>query len=109
MCTHPEKRASERHCFAADMAFSYFNNENSNHAEILNISPGGMCFKSDIFLQPGATIIVRLGKIHPNGIFSRSCDGLRLVTLAEVKWCHKAPDIDPLFYGVGVKYFETAY
>jgi hypothetical protein len=109
MCAHVEKRTSERHCFSADIAFSYFNNESSHNAQILNIGSGGMCFKSNLFLQPGATIIVRLEQIHPNGFCSGSCEGLRSVTLAEVKWCHEAPNVEALFYGVGVKYFEIGY
>ena len=109
MGTLAEKRESERNLFAADIAVSYFNNESSHNAQILNIGPGGMCFKSNLFLQPGATIIVRLERIHPKGSCSGSREGLRLVTLAEVKWCRAAPDVGALFYGVGVKYFEAGY
>ncbi len=56
MNTSVEKRAYERHCYAADIAFSYFNKESSYEAHTLNIGTGGMCFKSDLYLKPGATI-----------------------------------------------------
>ncbi len=109
MSTNAEKRAYERHCYAADIAFSYFNKEHSYTAYTLNIGTGGMCFKSNLFLQPGATLYVRLTKTHPNGSCSGFCEGLHLVTLAEVKWCQEANGADTFPYGVGVKYFGAAY
>jgi hypothetical protein len=109
MNTHAEKRAYERQSYAADIAVSYFNKEDSYNAHTLNIGTGGMCFKSNLFLQPGATLYVRLKETHPNGSCSGFCEGLHFVTLAEVKWCQEAPNGDALPYGVGVKYFENTY
>jgi len=107
METKAEKRAYLRHRYAADIAFSFFNKEHSYKAEILNLGMGGMCFKSNLCLHPGATIYIRLKKVHPNGI--GFCEGLRSVTLAEVKWCHEESVIETFSYGVGVKYFEPVY
>ena len=104
-----EKRAYERHCYAADIEFSYFNQKQSYNAKILNLGLGGMCFKSKLSLQPGTTICVRLKKIHPNGFCCGYCEGLHLVTLADVKWCHDAAGSGAFPYGVGVKYFEPVY
>ena len=109
METKAEKRACLRHRYAADIAFSYFNKEHSYEAETLNLGMGGMCFKSNLYLHPGATIYIRLKKVHPNGSGTSFCEGLRSVTLAEVKWCHEASVIGTFSYGVGVKYFEPVY
>ena len=109
MNIHAEKRAYERHCYSADIAVSYFNKEHSYNTCTLNIGTGGMCFKSDLFLQPGATLYVRLKKTHSNGSCSGFCEGLHIVTLAEVKWCQEVPNGEAFPYGVGVKYFETVY
>ena len=109
MNTHAEKRAYERHCYAADIAISYFNKEDSYNAHTLNIGTGGMCFKSNLFLRPGATLYVRLKEAHPDGSCSGFCEGLHFVTLAEVKWCQEVPNGAAFPYGVGVKYFEAAY
>jgi hypothetical protein len=68
-----------------------------------------MCFKSNLFLQPGATLFVRLEKTHPNGPCSGFCEGLHIVALAEVKWCQEVPNGEGFPYGVGVKYFEAVY
>jgi hypothetical protein len=109
MTTNAEKRACERHGYAAEIAFAYFNKEHSYHAEIRNLSSGGMCFKSNLRLQPGATVYIRLINSHPDGNGSGSCEGLRSVTLAEVKWCSELSGATALSYGVGVKYFNPAY
>ena len=109
MISNAEKRAFDRHGYAADIAFSYFNKEHSYNARTLNLCTGGMCFKSNLFLKPGATVYIRLKTTHPNGSCSGYCEGLHLVTLAEVKWCQEANGTDAFPYGVGVKYFEAAY
>lgn len=109
METNAEKRACERHGYAADIAFSYFNSKHSYNGEIRNIGLGGMCFKSNLSLQPGATISIRFKKIHPNGSSNGYCEGLHLVTLADVKWCHEATGSEVFPYEVGVKYSEPVY
>ena len=109
MKTIAEKRVYDRHNFTADIAFSYFNKAHSHGAQILNLGEGGMCFKSNLRLQPGATVYIHLKKTHPNGTGSESCEGLRSVTLAEVKWCSELPGATALPYGVGVKYFSPVY
>ena len=109
MKTDEEKRACERYCYAADIAFSYFNKEHSYNAEILNLGLGGMCFKSNLSLQPGATVYIRLKKTRPNGSGTGHCEGLRSVALAEVKWCSELPGATALPFSVGVKYFNPAY
>jgi hypothetical protein len=109
MQTDEEKRACDRHGYAADIAFSYFNQEHYYGAQILNLGAGGMCFKSNLRLQPGTAVYIRIKKIHPNSAGSARCDGLRSVALAEVKWCSELPDATIFPYGVGVKYFNPVY
>ena len=109
MKTNAEKRACERHRYTASIAFSYFNKEHFFEAQTLNHSAGGMCFKSNFFLQPGAIVYIRIKKIAPNNSCTGLCHGLRSVTLAEVKWCDEEFDADVFSYGVGVKYYEPDY
>ena len=109
MKSNAEKRACERHSYAADIGFSYFNKKHSYNAEILNLGLNGMCFKSNFSLQPGATICIRLKKIHPNGSCSGYCEGLRSVALVEIKWCNELPGNEAAYYGVGAKYFGPVY
>jgi hypothetical protein len=109
MKTNAEKRDCERHSYTAPIAFSYFNKEHCFEAQTLNHSAGGMCFKSNFFLQPGATVYIRIKKFVPNNSCAGLCHGLRSVTLAEVKWCDEELDADVFSYGVGVKYYEPDY
>ena len=109
MKTYAEQRVYDRHTFAADVVVSYFNKNHSYFAQTMNLGTGGMCLKSSFSLQPGATVYIRLKKIHPNDSGTGSCEGLRSVTLAEVKWCSEVPGDEVFQYAAGVKYFEPAY
>jgi len=106
METYTEKRAYKRCNYNAPIAFSYFNKEHCFEAQTLNHGPGGMCFKSSFFLQPGATVYIRVKEFHPDGSCSGNCEGLRSATLADVKWCREIPDANVSSYGIGVKYYE---
>ena len=105
MVTHAEKRTHERHCFSGDIAFTYFNNAHFRNAQILNVGAGGMCFKSNSFLTPGAAVCLHLKRANSTG----TCEGLHSVALANVKWCSQLPGDNPSPYSVGVKYFNPVY
>ena len=109
MENNTEKRACERWKHTALIAFSYFNQEPSFDTQTLNYCLDGMCFKSSFFLQPGATLCIRVKKFNPNGSCAGLSEGLRSVTLAEVKWCSEIPGDKASRYGIGVKYFAQAY
>jgi hypothetical protein len=109
MKTDKDKRAFKRHGHVADIAFSYFNKKHCYNAETINICPGGMCFKSNLRLQPGATVCIRLKRTHPDGSGSGFSEGIHSVALSEVKWCREMPAATDLPYSVGVKYFNPVY
>jgi hypothetical protein len=109
MKANTEKRACERHDYDADIALSYFNGEYTYDAETINVCTGGMCFKSDLRLHPGATLCIRLKKIHPNSTRSCSCEGLCSITLGEVKSYRELNGSTVMPYSVGVKYYPPIY
>jgi hypothetical protein len=109
MNSYTEKRACERRRHTALIEFSYFNKEHRFEAQTLNHCDGGMRFKSAVFLPPGATVYIRVTKIHPNGSSNDDCRGLRSVTLAEVKWCRESLTETERFYEIGAKYYEPEY
>ena len=109
MKSYTDKRACERHNHNAAIAFSYFNKDRFYEAQTLNHCAGGMRFKSEVFLQPGATLYIRVKKIHPNGICKGDCRELRSVTLAEVKWCKECLNETEPIYEIGAKYYEPEY
>lgn len=104
-----EKRTYERSSLSADVMFSYFNKEPSYMAQALNLGSGGMCFRSNLFLKPGENVYIRLKKVNPNASGTGFCEGIRSVTLAEVKWCRESPGNENFPFAAGVKYLEPAY
>jgi hypothetical protein len=104
-----EKRAFERRACDAVMAFSHFNQTYSHDARILNCSAGGMCFQSSVFLHPGATICIRVKEFDAADGLEDCENGLRCMSLAEVKWCREVPGAESATYGIGVKYQAPIY
>ena len=104
-----DKRTWERRSYAAPITFSYFNKVHCYEAQTVNYCAGGLRFKSEVFLHPGATIYIRVKNNHSNGACRCDCRGLRSVTLAEVKWCKEFIDETEPFYEVGARYYEPDY
>ena len=109
MKSNIEKRACERRTHTSRIAFSYFNQESSFDSQTLNHCLSGMCFKSNFPLQPGATLCIRVKRFNPNVSCTGFSAGLRLVTLAEVKWCSEVAGENTSQYVIGAKYFAPAY
>jgi len=109
MTSNIEKRACERRNHTSRIAWSIFNQESSFDTQTLNHGLCGMCFKSSFPLQPGATLCIRVKKFNPDVSSTGLTEGLRSVTLAEVKWCSEVPGENTSQYVIGVKYFAPAY
>ena len=104
-----DQRVPDRPKCTAAIKFSYFNKESLYEAQILNYSDVGMCFKSEVSLQPDATVYIRLKDAPQQGDYSTDNRGLRSATLAEVKWCREIQDETKPFYEIGVKYLRTGH
>jgi hypothetical protein len=109
MKSNIEKRVCERRNHTSRIAFSYFNQESTFDTQTLNHCLYGMCFKSSFPLHPGATLCIRVKKFDPNVSSTGLYEGLRSVTLAEVKWCSEVANEHTSQYVIGVKYFAPAY
>lgn len=109
MQTNSEKRTYDRHDLRADVMFQFFNKEPSYFAQTQNLGCGGMCFYTGLLLKPGTTVCIRLKKIHADAARANRCEGLRSITLGQVKWCSEVPGPEVAQYAVGIKYFEPAY
>jgi len=106
---YSDKRTSERRSCNALITFSYFNQANNYDARVQNCGAGGMCFQSNQFMQPGATVCIRVKEYRCADFLNDNADCLRGLTLAEVKWCNELSGADSGAYGVGVKYQAPAY
>jgi hypothetical protein len=104
-----DARAFERRNCDALMEFSYFNQSKSYDAKVLNCSPGGICFQSSRYLQPGATVCIRVKEFQCSDSPEDTADDLYCMSLAEVKWCNELPGTESAAYSVGVKYQAPTY
>lgn len=101
MTFYKEKRTSERHKADASIVCSYYNQNNYFQGRVINCSGNGMYFESNVPFKPGDYICIRLksGSVI-------MCEGFRMLSLAEVKWCHKTDDPEHARYRIGVKYIH---
>jgi hypothetical protein len=104
-----EKRAYTRRNYPVPIDVSYICKEGNLSAQSLNHCEGGMCFESMSFFHPDETLNIRIKDFHPHGPCTGLCEGLRSITLAEVKWCLKVPDSDTSNYRVGIKFYAPIY
>lgn len=103
------KRNFHRYDQEALISWSYFNASKFTSAKLLNYSKSGLCFESELKLQPGAGIYIRLEKLfpHPNG--SKLHEGFRTVTLGEARWCRETGAAGSCKYVTGIKYYTPDY
>lgn len=104
-----DQRAFERRNCNASMVFSYFNQTESYDAKVLNCSADGICFQSNLYLQPGAIVCIRVKEFRCSDSPEDKADGLHSMSLAQVKWCKEMPGAESAAYGVGVKYQAPIY
>jgi hypothetical protein len=109
MADHMERRVFERRNYQIPIEISFFRNEKISSAKSLNHCENGMCFESTSSYHPGATLTVRVKDFHPHGPCIGLCEGLRSITLAEVKWCTENTDTVVSNYRVGIQFFAPVY
>jgi hypothetical protein len=104
---YADKRGHERHQIEAPVVCTFFNTTNSFVAKTFNCGEGGMYLKSKTLLKPGAALCIRCQEFPSNAGCWENCQGLRMMALAEVKWCRELPEANSLYYEFGVKYHES--
>ncbi len=103
-----EKRQGNRFYHEIPISCAYFNTSQSFKAISGNFSLNGMHLFSDYEFYQGASVIIRTIPKECVSNQEDCYDGLRQITIAEVKWCRKVSET-PSRYEVGVKYFESWY
>lgn len=104
-----EKRAFTRRNYQVPIEISYFRHGKISSAQSFNHCENGMCFESTSSFHPGVTLSVRVKDFHPHGPCIGLCEGLRSITLAEVKWCTEITFTDVSHYRVGIQFFAPVY
>ena len=77
-------------------------------AEVLNHCLGGMCFKSNGYFR-SKTLVLRINHEGWDFARERGLEGLRSITLGEVKWCKKNHNKTSCVYETGIKYLAPVY
>lgn len=80
---YTDKRAVERCTYTAIMKFSYFrlNKDHFQVAQTINHSGEGICFKAEIPLKPGVTVLIKAENLHPNGVCTCNGDCLNFLSI----------------------------
>ena len=99
-----ERRKYVRQICKADIEWSYFNTTKYFDAKLLNFSRGGVYIETSDDITPGATIIMRLGKVH--SLKSESADHAypKLVSMGEVVWHTNLSGQHDTYFRAGVRY-----
>lgn len=109
MTTYTDKRASERCTSGAPVRLTHYHTGRWLAGQTLNHCTEGMCVKSNLHVQPGTAILIRVEHFTSNGSCIWNFEGLPTMILGEVKWCQEIPDGTPFSYAAGVKYFLPDY
>lgn len=73
---------------------------------MINYSKDGMYVESDFVFNTGTSIFCRMESFSTSNSDPETLEGLRTVSLAEVKWWKKIKDKGDLQYGIGLSYLK---
>lgn len=106
-----QKRTDKRQVCNAKIKWADFNRTTFNFgqetfysARVLNFSESGLYFESGHPLKPGTTILFRLEVSRCGASDSEGYDGLRTISLAEIRWCQGLLRNGESCFGIGAKY-----
>ncbi|HUV78278.1 MAG TPA: hypothetical protein VMW06_09475 [Desulfobacterales bacterium] len=102
-----EKRIDNRRKCDASIVCACFNKENICNAKILNYSRDGMYFESDSLFKEGTNIFFKIKNCRFDTSDPELCEGLRTVSLAQVKWWKDMSREYTSRFGIGVKYYRN--
>jgi hypothetical protein len=102
-----EKRIDNRRKCDASIVCAYFNKENVCNAKMLNYSRDGMYFESDSLFKEGTNIFFKIKDYLFDLSDPELCEGLRTVSLAQVRWWKDMGREDASCFGIGVKYYRN--
>jgi hypothetical protein len=72
-----------------------------------NFSSTGSYIETLRGFKPGTVLILRMTRYPAMSSSISAEEGLRSISLAEVKWVQEIADENTTWYGMGVRYFNT--
>ena len=102
---YKNKRGDRRLNEEASLTWRFLNSYDSYNGRMLNFSKSGMYFESGSFLKERATIYFRLTDCKGFVPDSKRYEGMRGVSLGEIRWCREMKKQNSTCFGTGVKYY----
>jgi len=100
-----EHRDSTRYDQNAFVSCCYFNSLNPCGGKLINYSKRGMCLETNGPFRERTTVMVRLNLESWAAIDPEIIEGLRTISIAEVKWCKEVFDDQNPHYEIGIQYY----
>jgi len=100
-----KQRSSKRYDQKAFVSCCYLNSPNPRSGKLINYSKRGMCFETNDIFREKTTVMVRLNLESWAAIDSETLEGLRTISIAEVKWCNAVADEKNPHYEIGIQYY----
>lgn len=101
-----EKRTFQRFNGEIPIECGLFNNQKTHTARIINYSQDGMCFTCSAPFKERCNIYFRIkGLPAADPPQTGGEDGIRSVSLAEVRWLKPSDDDEKRIFTIGVKYY----
>jgi hypothetical protein len=101
-----DKRRSERLACESPIVCSSLNGKSLYPARTINHCETGIGFITRTRLETGMTIFFRTDTRTRNRMNLRLCRTMRGTGLAEIRWCRRLKDREPVSYCVGAEYVE---
>lgn len=95
----PERRGEARSPCAAEVSWSIFPGGRQGRGRVTNVSRGGIGFETDRPLGAGVAVVIRLAGPVRGG------EGVRTVSVAEIKWSRTVETLGRLHCTVGARYY----
>ena len=100
-----EKRNTRRFEADSPIICSMFNSNRDFDAQLLNYSQGGICFKSVKNFKERCSVLLRSSGTIPLRSTGGTWDGVRNISLAEVKWSSEVSEGDEAYFIMGARYY----
>jgi len=100
-----EQRGSTRYDQDASVSCCYFNSPDPCSGKLINYSKRGMCFETNGQFREKTTVMVRLNLDSWAAIDPETFEGLRTISIAEVRWCVAVADGNNPRYEIGIQYY----
>jgi hypothetical protein len=101
-----DQRRTERFSCESPIVCSSLNGQSVYSARTLNYCEKGLSFISQAPLKTGMTIFFRADNRTQKRLGAASCRTMRGTGLAQIRWCHRLRNQEPVSYRFGAEYVE---